>query len=369
MLESQERVLDNAEERWAKLGPYYAMFPVTFAHETVERFCSFGGSVLDPFCGRGTVPFVAKIRGRQSVGIDVNPVAYVFSKAKADPEPDSRKLVNRVGEVARAVTAKDTKAENEFQKWAWSTEVLGFLQAARRLLDWHNDRVDRTLMAIILVHLHGKLGNAVSNQMRQSKAMAPEYSVKWWKERRMAPPAIEPVDYFQRKIEWRYRHGVVGGAAASIFLGDAQEVLPRISGQFDMLFTSPPYAGVTNYRLDNWIRLWMLGASSLPQGGAREKYGNRKEYASLIGGVFNAAKPLMRADCVLYVRTDTREFTRDTTIKALKEVWPDHNFFWRAERYGWSQTKLFGDQGQKPGETDLLGLVGTNTPLGFQSCR
>ena len=76
--------------RWAGLGPYYAMFPVDFAREVVDRFCPRGGKVLDPFCGRGTVPFIAQATNRKSIGIDSNPVAWVFSKAKTHPEKKTR---------------------------------------------------------------------------------------------------------------------------------------------------------------------------------------------------------------------------------------------------------------------------------------
>jgi hypothetical protein len=150
------------------------MFPVSFVRHAVESFCPPGGAVLDPFCGRGTVPYVARVTGRPSLGIDLNAVAYVFSAAKTDPEPRRERIVARIAEIAEAVEAADMIPANEFQALAWSPRVLGFLNVARRILDWRDSRLDRTVMAFVLVHLHGKIGNAVSNQMRQSKSMAPD---------------------------------------------------------------------------------------------------------------------------------------------------------------------------------------------------
>src|SRR5262245_38815980 len=83
----------TAAARWSTLGPYYAMFPVSFVRATIETHCPPNGSVLDPFCGRGTVPYVARVTGRASLGIDVNTVAYLFSAAKADPEPKLERVV------------------------------------------------------------------------------------------------------------------------------------------------------------------------------------------------------------------------------------------------------------------------------------
>ncbi len=82
-------------------------------------------------------------------------------------------------------------------------------------------------MALLLTHLHGKLGNGVSNQMRQSKSMAPGYAVRWWRRRDLRPPELDPVRYFLERTAWRYHFGVPCGAPAHICLGDARTHLPK----------------------------------------------------------------------------------------------------------------------------------------------
>lgn len=342
------------------------MFPVSFVRATIETHCPSDGSVLDPFCGRGTVPYVARVTGRASLGIDVNAVAYLFSAAKTNPEPKVERVVARVIEIAAAVRPTDLVAANEFQKLAWSPRVLGFLNAARRTLDWRDSRLDGTVMALVLVHLHGKIGNAVSNQMRQSKSMAPDYAVRWWTDHCLQPPDIDPVRYFEDRAAWRYRYGIPGGAKARIELGDARDVLPYARRRFSMLLTSPPYYNVTNYRVDNWIRLWMLGEGELPNYANAQRYGDRDRYTKMLRGVFRAAKRTLKDDAVIYVRTDSRPFTRLTTQALLAELWPEHRQLARDETPKQSQTRLFGDKGSKPGETDFLMLpVGRPRPLGF----
>lgn len=49
-----------------------------------------------------------------------------------------------------------------------------------------------------------------------------------------------------------------------------------------------------------------------------------------------------------------REFTRDVTAVTLRHLWPEHRMLAREEVPNRSQTRLFGDKSQKPGETDLL---------------
>lgn len=358
------------EGRWAPLGPYYAMFPIGFVREAISSFSEPGDGVLDPFCGRGTVPFVASVTGRFSVGMDVNPVAWVYAMAKTSPEPDVRKVLDRVDQIAAAVGPDDYRPENEFQAWAWSGEVLAFLRSARRELRWRTDRTDWTLAAVILVHLHGKEGNAVSNQMRQSKAMAPDYSVRWWKKRNSRPPKIDPVSYFKRSVGWRYGKGIPAMRHWSeIALGDARNSLASWKGsKFQFLLTSPPYCGVTNYRADNWIRLWILGEGPLPDWESSQRYKDRDAYRKLLMETFADARAALASDAVVLVRTDSRIFTRDATSATLRRLWPEHRLLAKQEQPARSQTSLFGDKGTKPGETDILLLPpGDNRrPKGFR---
>lgn len=344
----------SAQSRWATFGPYYAMFPIAFAHRAIEQFCPPGGAVLDPFCGRGTVPFTARVSGRPSLGTDVNAVAYVFSSVKTNPEPELKFVEGRLTEIADAVSTADCAAENAFQQLAWAPRVLGFLRAARRLLDWRGDRLDRTVMALLLVHLHGKPGNAVSNGMRQSKSMAPDYAVRWWSMRGQQPPELDPLAYFRARAAWRWQCGVPHGAVADSRLGDAREVLPGIHRRFRFLLTSPPYCGVTHYRVDNWIRLWMLGESALPTYGGGERYSNRDQYRAMLRAVFGEARRLLTPQAAVLVRTDSRTYTRSVTASVLAEFWPEHTAWMQSGRPPRSQTDLFRNGSSHPGETDLL---------------
>ena len=41
------------------------------------------------------------------------------------------------------------------------------------------------------------------------------------------------------------------------------EVFPRLKGRITDIITSPPYLDTTNYREDQWLRLWFLGCRAL----------------------------------------------------------------------------------------------------------
>src|SRR5438445_9204908 len=66
--------------RWVGLGPYYAMFPSDFAFRVVRTYSHRGARVLDPFAGRATAVYAATVLGRQGVGIEINPLGWLYGK-------------------------------------------------------------------------------------------------------------------------------------------------------------------------------------------------------------------------------------------------------------------------------------------------
>lgn len=349
------------------------MFPVEFARRTIDSLCPPGGRILDPFCGRGTTPFVGQVTGRQSLGADVNPVAWLYAAVKLEPCADPKAIQDRVEDVIDGIQSADREAENDFQRLAWHPGVLAFLRSAKRLLDWKTTTIDRTLMGMILVHLHAKRGEGLSNQLRQSKAMSPLYAVRWWTQREMQAPEIDLRAFFLRKLNWRYRKGIpTKRALAEARLGDSRTAFADVNDfGADLILTSPPYSGVTNYEYDNWIRLWMLGGPPLPSYAFAPRYSHQMNYAAMLRGVFTEAKRLASDTVTTYVRTDARDFTMKTTVEILREMWPEHAFLCRYDKApGATQTALFGNSWNKAGDLDLLLLPpGATAPEGFHLLR
>lgn len=356
----------TAAARWAGVGPYYAMFPVAFAERVIARHTAPGDVVLDPFAGRGTAVFSAAVHGRRGIGMEINPVGWVYSQAKLHPARHES-VVRRLVEVEK-LSHRYRRAASiapSFFRYCYDERVLQFLIAARAHLDWRNRKADCTAMAFLLVNLHGKRNDSLSNQMRQTKSMSPAYAIRWWQERNMHPPEVDPLAFLLKRMEWRYAKGIPELTDSRVYLGDNVQILPQVrrywAGRHKrarLLLTSPPYYGITNYHYDQWLRLWLLGGrpTSRQAGGKHKgKFENKLQYRQLLLDVFGKSKELLRRDGIVYVRTDRRKITLNTTREVLREIFPDHQLRYKSSPYlRPTQTHLFGHVEPRVGEADLI---------------
>lgn len=363
------RGLSTAIERWAGLGPYYAMFPVDFAFDVVRTYSGLGDAVLDPFAGRASSVYAAAASGRTGYGIEINPVGWLYGRVKLHPASKQRVLVRikEIADIAQDVDDPTLDALPPFFRACYAPNVLQYLVTCRRELRWRNSIIDGTAMALLLVYLHGKAGQALSNQMRQGKAMSPDYSIAWWATKGYEPPKLDPVAFLTPRIEWRYAKGTPDLETGNVILGDSTVALRRMRRpvaqcerpRFKLLFTSPPYFSVTNYHYDQWLRLWMLGGPSHPtkKGGGpwRGKFEAKAAYQTLLDTVFLGCAPLMHKSAIVYVRADARLFTFGAVLSSLHKAFPEKSVEIVRRPFGRStQTSLFGDTSPKPGEMDII---------------
>lgn len=354
------------EACWSRFGAYYAMFPVDFAFDVISKHSKPGDKILDPFCGRGTSVYVASVLGRSATGIDINPLAYIFSSVKLKPAP-KEKVLARLKEIYDSSFAFNKMANNydEFFKMCYCNEVLKFLLCARENLKWEKDFIDRTLMAFIALHLHDKLGSGLSNQMKMTKSLSKNYSIQWWKDNGLEnPPKINPYEMLRDKIERRYSKGVPNYLSSEIKFGDScaitQKMIEKNKNRFSLLFTSPPYCGITDYFMDQWLRLWLLGGTPNPvpsKDSHKGRFVNKDNYAKMLDDIFHNCAMLMSEDSCVYVRTDSREFTMQTTLDVLKRNFPKHNIEIRKKPVRENvktQTDVCGNKSNQRGEVDII---------------
>ena len=333
------------------------MFPPTFVQDAVDNLTKVGETVLDPFCGRGNGPFAAAVMGRPATGIDVNPVAWIFTAAKLHPAGDPEQVIARLKEVWLARKPQDSRSRNRFETMAWAPKVRSLLRAARRELDWKDSEIDRTLMAFITLHMQDKNGGGLSNSMSPTIAFSPVYAVKWWTEKGLLnPPDVDPVAMLTDKIRRRYHHGTPKQAQGTAVLGDSREELPKqASMEASLLITSPPYCGVADYWNDHWLRLWLLGYRFRKDWSRSARYENKTNYEALIRSVLQESSYHLRKGAAILIRTDQRRQTAKMCIAAVKETWPDRELLVRPSTAPHKSISVHHGQGGRTAkEIDLL---------------
>ncbi|MBI5839515.1 MAG: site-specific DNA-methyltransferase [Chloroflexi bacterium] len=343
------------------------MFPLEFPFKVIEKYSKPGELVIDPFAGRASSIYAAATNERHGLGIEINPLGWVYAQTKLNPA--AQHLVEyRLLEISKSISDYKTEAEslNEFYHWCFSDTVLTFLLSARENLRWKTSKTDRTLMGLLLIYLHGKYNQALSNQMRHAKSMSQQYSINWWKNRGMQPPEINPYDFMLSRIKWRYAKGTPKIKYSDVKLGDstlifekqAKRFSEKISRHCSLLFTSPPYYGITHYHKDQWLRLWLLGGKETALWSSEKhkgRFDSKTEYRELLDNVFGTAETIMDKEATIYIRTDTRDFTYTTTRDLLKEHFPKWKMrTFQAPVSGKTQTGILGNRSSKPGEIDIV---------------
>lgn len=347
---------NTPEQRWYGLGRYYAMFPPSFAYDAVHALTAPEECVLDPFCGRGNAPFMATTMQRRSVGVEINPVGWVYAAAKLNPAP-VQDVLDRLQDVVAARRPQDRRSRSRFETMAWAPDVRAFLRAARRELDWRESEVDRTLMAFVMLHMQDKRGTGLSNALWPTIACSPAYAVAWWTKRGLLrPPDVEPEAALKDKIERRYKHGTPRQAKGEAHLGDAGAVLRDVGCvNAALLLTSPPYCGVTDYWNDHWIRLWMLGHGLRKNWRRSARFENQGGYRNLLRSVFEQARRHLVQGAAILVRSDLRRRTAAMCLEVLNEIWPSEAVFARATVSPTQGESIYhGHGGRKAKELDFL---------------
>ena len=312
--------------RFHSICPYFAMFPETFVEKHLAA-TRFHGVVFDPFCGRGTTVFESLIRERKAAGCDVHPVAVCVSGAKSDP-PTRFEVLERLStleEESFSFQAGDD-GDNlaEFFNLCFDPATYDQVRFLRENLAWREDRADRFIAALCLGALHGeshRSPNYFSNRMPRTISTKPAYSVRWWRKNGYEPPSRDVFSILRYMNDYRFKTRPPSGRG-EVALSDARDAgsnFPHLSGKVTDVITSPPYLDTTNYREDQWLRLWFLGGeATVSHPGGDGRHYNVDKYRTFLTEAWAGMAPLLAREARIVVRIGGRKLTRDESREALR---------------------------------------------------
>lgn len=250
---------------------YHGMFPAKVTHYFIQQYSQPGGLVLDPFSGRGTVPLQARVEGRRAVSNDLNPLAYVLSRAKTHPPTwsDAVTFLERLetsyhkADCAEPDVPEDIRMLYHPNTLRQICHIRGYL-LRKDIQAWCPEEfmIGGSLAGIMHgKHRHNGTSQYLSISMPNTFSMSPSYVKKYIEEKRLTAPDQDVFGCLRDKLARLYLDSTDGPHGRTV-MEDAADLLNHgkiKASSIDLVVTSPPYLQVVNYGTANWIRLWLLG--------------------------------------------------------------------------------------------------------------
>lgn len=273
-MEALKPVWKKASKKWKhplhSMCSYLAMFPPALPNYFIEQFTKEDDLVLDPFSGRGTVILEAARKNRIAIGNDLNPVAVVLSKAKANV-PRYESIIRRLNELKKNYAPAQITEEPDDIKMLYDLELtLPQLCYLKANLNVNRSIVDNFIMGSLMGIMHGKhrkVGTSayLSISMPNTFSMSPNYVRNYIKEKNLVKIRQDVFQCLRDKIDSIYpKTGELRGGVQfhDNALNLSADKYKKYRKRIKLIITSPPYLKVINYGKYNWIRLWLLDGNS-----------------------------------------------------------------------------------------------------------
>jgi SAM-dependent methyltransferase len=259
---------------------YPARMHPTTAARLVRGLSREGATVLDPFCGSGTVLVEGMIAGRAMIGTDLNPLAARLAALKTTPRNDAFRgalIASSRGIVALADDRRERRA-GATRRYphedveAFDAHVLLELDSLRAGIAAVTDVALRDALALVLSAILVKVSRRSSDTAGHASG------------RRIA--AGYPAKLFVKKTEELTRRLAAlaalvpeGVKPARVAIDDATRLRSVAASTVDAVVTSPPYVATYDYLEHHALRMrWLeLDATAFGAG----ETGSRRRYARM----------------------------------------------------------------------------------------
>lgn len=324
---------------------YHGMFPAKVAHHFIQRYSQPGEVVLDPFSGRGTTALQARVEGRTAICNDLNPLAYVLSRAKVDPPTwgEVNEFVNDLERAFNGTCHSDPDVSPDIQMLYHDNTLaqLCFIRdqlPTKHLTTW--SRKQFMVAGALAGIMHGgwrRNGTSqyLSISMPNTFSMSPTYVEKYIRENGLQKPDQDVFERLRDKLARLYLDESPGDAGQAYHL-DAAALLTGDNlapASVDLVVTSPPYLQVVNYGQSNWIRLWLLGLDEVgrEQGAGRKQLNavldHRHTYTSysefMLRTTLGIQRVLKQDGVAVLVIGDVKDSGKDDPLPLAAKMWDD----------------------------------------------
>jgi len=214
--------------------PYRGKISAIDARQIIDQLPT-EGTLLDPFCGSGTIVYEAREHGINAIGVDNNPIAVTIAKGKLEKN-DLRSLMERARTlIDRARSLREVspmpKSPSRYFHLETADQIMRLAQLARK-----NEMSDFELACFfgsICLAARG-CNHYVWSSTNTGKIFLPHRRIDFY-------------DKFLGKVK-KHHNLSTSKAQAQIYLHDSRnlsDILPEKS--IDFVLTSPPYFDALDY--------------------------------------------------------------------------------------------------------------------------
>lgn len=251
----------NAKESSIQqLAPYVGKMKSGMARALILAYSKDGDTILDPFCGSGVVPYEAFLLGRNAIGNDLNPYAYVVTMGKFTAPPSLTQALDRaLPYIDRAESSANKLTLDSVPDWVREFFHPRTLKQTLALVRLLRAKREYFLLACVLGILHHVRPGFLSYPCSH---LVPYLRIKKYP-REKYPSMYSYRDIRSRlvaKIHRAYkRYLPIDNSLNWKILQENAMCLPLPDESIDAIVSSPPYFGALDYGRDNRLRLWFLG--------------------------------------------------------------------------------------------------------------
>lgn len=243
----QRRIDYSWDFKGAKTKPYthgFHTYPAMFIPQVAQRllltYSKKGGTVCDIFCGSGTALVESKLLGRNSYGIDLNPLAVFLAKVKTTPinpkllSKEYIKLLSRISKIKENTIERPQFKNLEF--WFKDKVIVDLSKIKKAIKEIKNKKIQNFFL-VAFSEIVRKSSNTKKGEfklVRIKKDDLKKYSPDVLKIfRQKTESNIRGMEEFYREVD--------KNTWAKVILGDSSKDNGIKEKSIDCIITSPPY--------------------------------------------------------------------------------------------------------------------------------
>lgn len=273
----------------SRLTHHLFRFPAKFHPPVVRQLISdythAGETILDPFCGCGTLLVEASVLGRNSIGIDVDPLsvfatnAKVHALRKANLEVTAGRLAVALGDLQRTpeelarfqISDQDLPDYEVDLDGAWVPDIPKLHHWFYRYAIVDLARLLRAINTVDAPETHRTFLRLIFAASIRSASRADPVPVsgvevtKVMLEKEAKGRSVDVVQIFRKRLARAidemagYQEARVAGTEAVAYRGDVATLRTNHAPRVDAVITSPPYHGAVDYYRRHQLEMFWLG--------------------------------------------------------------------------------------------------------------